>query len=125
MKPVGAEAVRALWFALGGANLALGVLGALLPLLPTTPFIILAAFCFAKCSPALHARLLRSPTFGPAIRNWRERRAISKRGKIASVAAMSASLILSFALGVELAILGVQALVLSGAASFILTRNSA
>ncbi len=121
---MGAEAVRALWFALGGASLVLGILGALLPLLPTTPFIILAAFCFAKCSPTLHARLLRSPTFGPAIRNWRERRAISKRGKIASVAAMSVSLILSFALGAELAIVGVQALVLSGAASFILTRNS-
>ena len=75
----------------GFASLGLGAIGAFLPLLPTVPFMILAAFCFARSSPALEARLLDHKHFGPHIRRWRERGAISRRGKKAALAAFTFS----------------------------------
>lgn len=113
-----------IWRILGLISLGLGGLGVALPLLPTTPFILLAAFFFAKSSPALHAWLLRHRSFGKAIRDWRTRRAISVKGKVASVTAMALSLAASLVLAVDLTIVGLQALALTGAATFILTRNS-
>jgi uncharacterized membrane protein YbaN (DUF454 family) len=63
----------------------LGIIGAVLPLMPTTIFLILAAGCFARSSPALEARILNHPHFGPFVRNWRERGAIPLRGKLFAV----------------------------------------
>lgn len=117
--------MRFLWLILGLAALGLAALGVALPLLPATPFVILAAYCFARSSPALHARLLRSRTFGKAIRDWRDNRAISRRGKAAALLAMALSLVLSLVLGVDPAIVGLQALALAGAAAYILTRATA
>jgi uncharacterized membrane protein YbaN (DUF454 family) len=117
--------MRVLWLILGVTSLALGALGIVLPLLPATPLIILAAFFFAKSSPALHDWLLQSRTFGKAIRDWRERRAISRKGKIAAIVAMALTLVLSIALDTDLRIVAIQAFALCGAATFILTRNTA
>lgn len=75
----------------GFASLFLGAVGALLPLLPTVPFVILAAYCFARSSPALERRLLADPRFGPHIAAWRERGAISPRGKAAAIVAFALS----------------------------------
>jgi uncharacterized membrane protein YbaN (DUF454 family) len=86
--------------------------------------VILAAFCFARSSPALHDRLLDSRTFGKAIRDWRTHRAISRKGKTASVLAMALSLAASLVLAVDLAGVGLQALAASAAAAFILTRST-
>ncbi|RFC67661.1 MULTISPECIES: YbaN family protein [Mesorhizobium] len=117
--------MRIVWLISGLASLALGGLGVVLPLLPTTPFVLLAAFCFARSSPALHIWLLRNPTFGKAIRDWRTNRAISRGGKTTSTLAMVLSLAVSLALAVDPVIIIVQALALSGAATYILTRNTA
>ena len=75
----------------GFVALGLGGLGVLLPLLPTVPFLILTAFCFARSNKALEQRLLAHPAFGPHIRLWRERGAISRRGKQAALAAFAVS----------------------------------
>ncbi|MFC3209028.1 YbaN family protein [Aquamicrobium soli] len=117
--------MRFIWLISGLTSLALGGLGVVVPLLPTTPFVLLAAFCFARSSPALHGWLLRNPAFGKAIRDWRANRAISRKGKRASVLFMALSLAVSLVLAVEPAIIGFQALVLSGAAGYILTRRTA
>ncbi|MDO4683159.1 MAG: YbaN family protein [Lautropia sp.] len=66
---------------LGLLALVLGLIGIPLPGLPTTPFLLLAAFCFAKANPEWEQRLLADPRTGPALRAWRERRAIPRRAK--------------------------------------------
>jgi uncharacterized membrane protein YbaN (DUF454 family) len=89
---------RAAWLVFGLMALALGAIGAFVPLLPTVPLVILAAFCFARGSPALERRLVEHRTFGPHIAAWRERGAISRSGKTAAVVAFAASIALGFLL---------------------------
>ena len=116
------RAVRHLWTAGGVVSFGLGAAGVFLPLLPTVPFMLLAAFCFARGSEAFHRRLLAHPRFGPAIRDWRAHGAISRRGKRAAVAAMAATLGISLLLGVPTQGLAIQAAVLACVLAFILTR---
>lgn len=72
-------------FALG-----LGIIGVFLPIMPTVPFLILAAFCFARSRPEWEQRLLDHPQYGPTLRDWRERGAVRRRVKIVAISAMSA-----------------------------------
>jgi uncharacterized membrane protein YbaN (DUF454 family) len=83
---------RLLWRTAGALSLAIGVVGIVVPVLPTTPFVLLAAFCFARGSPGLHRRLLANGTFGPVLREWDEHHSIKYRTKIVAIAMMSASL---------------------------------
>lgn len=87
--------VRGLLLACGVLCVALGAAGLVLPVLPTTPFMLLAAFCFARASPALHRRLVESRLFGPTIREWQRHRAIPWRTKLTAIALMSATLTVS------------------------------
>lgn len=89
---------RYIYFIAGWASLGLGTIGAFLPLLPTVPFMILAAFCFARSSPALEAKLLNHKYFGIHIRRWRERGAISRRGKKAALIGFAFSALLALIL---------------------------
>jgi uncharacterized membrane protein YbaN (DUF454 family) len=77
--------LRILFLSAGLFFVVLGIVGAFLPILPTTPFMILAAGCFARSSPRLEAWLLSHPLFGPMLRDWRERGAIPRRAKMAAV----------------------------------------
>ncbi len=66
---------------LGMLFVALGGIGLILPVMPTTPFLLLAAACFARSSPRFHARLLDTRLFGPLIRSWQENRSIPAKAK--------------------------------------------
>lgn len=77
----------------GLVSLALGFAGAFLPLLPTTPFILLSAWCFAKSSPRWNAYIHSHSEFGPLLRNWRNQRSVSLRHKIAAALMVSVSIV--------------------------------
>jgi len=86
---------RALWTACGLAAVALGTLGIILPLLPTTPFLLLAAACFLRGSDRLHDWLIHHRRFGPLIRQYREHHAIPLRTKRTTLLLLWATLIFS------------------------------
>jgi len=69
----------------GFLSLALGAIGVILPGLPTTPFVLLAAYFFARSSPEMHERLLANRVFGPMIVEWSEHRSVPLRAKILAV----------------------------------------
>jgi len=89
---------RLLYLSLGLASVALGAAGIVLPLLPTVPFMLLAAFFFARSSPRLEAWIVEHPRFGPHVRAWRERGAIGPAGKRAALFAFALSAVLGLVL---------------------------
>ncbi|MDM9625508.1 YbaN family protein [Rhizobium sp. S152] len=79
---------RIFYLVLGILMLVLGFIGALLPVMPTTIFLILAAWCFGRSSPRLEAWLLDHPRFGPTLRAWRENGAVPPHIKLIAVLGM-------------------------------------
>ena len=114
--------MRLIWIASGFLSLGAGIIGIVLPLVPTTPFLLLAAYCFAQGSQRLHDWLVHHPRFGPPIRDWHKYRAISRRGKVLAMVAIGAVLLVSVLLDVSTWIIVIQATVLSVVSLFILTR---
>ena len=86
------RALRAAWLAAGFLFLGIAILGVVLPVLPTTPFLLLAAACFARSSKRFYDWLLNHRSFGPLVREWREHRSIPWRTKLFAIALMSGTL---------------------------------
>jgi uncharacterized protein len=80
--------MRLILLGLGWTMVGLGIAGIFLPLLPTTPFLLLAAWIFSRCSPRLEQWLLDHPLFGRPLKDWREAGVISRRAKIAAISLM-------------------------------------
>lgn len=114
--------MRLVWLICGALSLALGTIGIFLPLLPTVPLLLLAAFCFARSSERLQHWLLAHPILGPPIHDWQERGAIGRRAKWAASLSILVALIISWALGVKPLVLVFQILALVGVSAFIWTR---
>jgi uncharacterized protein len=112
------------WFLLGLFSLGCGLLGVVLPLVPTTPFLLLSAYGFSRSSPRFHRWLTRHPRLGPPIRDWHAEGAISRRAKALAMAAILATPAISLALGAPPTVLAIQLVVLSCVTLFILTRPS-
>lgn len=117
--------MRYIWATIGLFAVALGLLGVLLPLLPTVPFLLLAAFCFARSSERLHTWMLNHPRLGPPIQDWQTSGAISRAAKKMATLSCAAVFGLSLVLGLKPLILIIQALTLSCVMLFIWTRPDA
>ena len=94
-RPHRSRTVRWLLWAAGSLALGLGLLGVVLPGLPTTPFVLLAAACYAKASPRLHAWLLNHRLLGPMLRDWEKHRSLTRRTKTVAVVSMTLMVSLS------------------------------
>jgi len=103
---------------------AVAVVGVVLPLLPTTPFVLLAAYFASKGSPAFAQWLEGHPRFGPAIEQWRHRRAIPARAKILACSMMAVSWTILLLLGFPVMVLTISGLCLLGVATYMVTRPS-
>lgn len=115
---------RIAWRAAGLLSLAVGLVGIVVPLLPTTVFLLIAAFCFSRGSERLLRWLLDHPTLGPPIRDWREHGAISRRAKVRAAIAMGLVVVITAVAGAPAIVLVVQVVVLVFVAAFVLTRPS-
>ncbi len=114
--------MRLVWLIIGLIAVALGTIGLFLPFLPTVPFLLLAAFAFGRSSARLHRWLMSHPTFGPMVRDWNERGAISRKAKYLATASILLALFLSLLMGFGLTVILVQAVTLSAVTLFIWTR---
>jgi uncharacterized membrane protein YbaN (DUF454 family) len=88
--------VKAFYLIVGWTACALGTLGIFLPILPTTPFLILAAFCFSKSSPKTREWLLSNALLGQPIRDWEEKKIIRKKPKILATGMILVSALILF-----------------------------
>ena len=114
--------MRLLYRVGGFLALGLGVIGAVLPIMPTVPFLLVAVYCFARSSPDLERRILDHPHWGPQVRDWQERRAISRRAKTLAIGAMATGAVVTFyTLGHPWYWVSIAILVIAG--SWIATRN--
>ncbi len=86
---------KILYGLVGGLALAMGIIGIFLPGLPTTPFVLLAAACFAKASPRVHLWMLQHKLIGPMLRNWEEHRSLTRRTKCVAIGSMSLMIAIS------------------------------
>ncbi len=89
-------AARYLLLIFAGLCVALGVIGIFVPGLPTTVFILMAAWAAARSSPRFHEWLESNPTFGPMLQNWRKHGAVSRRSKITATVMMAACAVILF-----------------------------
>jgi uncharacterized membrane protein YbaN (DUF454 family) len=114
--------MRLIYLCLGLTSVLLAGVGVVLPLLPTVPFLLLAAFFFARSSERLHDWLLSHATFGPMILDWNERGAIRPSAKKAATLSVAAVFSISIFLNVPKHVLLIQALTLGGVMIFIWSR---
>ena len=93
--------VRATLVVAGSGFVVVGLAGIFLPVLPTTPFLLLAAACYARASRRFYNALLNSRLFGPAILEWQQHRAIAWRTKLVAIALMALTLTTSIVFFIE------------------------
>lgn len=113
---------RSTYFLLGWIFLGIGILGAFLPVLPSTCFFIFAAYFFGHSSEKLEKRILEHPVFGPSVLGWRENKSIPMTGKIAAVIGMSFSGILMGVSGAPIWVLLGTWMILIASALYVVTR---
>lgn len=93
--------IKFLWKILGFLSLGMAYIGVVTPGIPYSPFVVFAAYCFAKGSPRMHAWLYNHKLFGPFLTNWGEKRVFPLKMKYFMLAMMSASLVIMYVTGVK------------------------
>ncbi len=120
--PTAGTGRRWLFLGLGHLCVALGVIGAFLPLLPTTPFLLVATWAYGHGSPRLRHWLWTHPKYGASIRNWHDHGVISPRAKTFSLGAMTLSVFITYWTTGNVLAAGGQAVVLTLVGAFIVSR---
>jgi uncharacterized membrane protein YbaN (DUF454 family) len=120
----GGAAIRAMFLAAGLACVGLGVVGAFVPLMPSTIFFIAAAACFARSSARLERMLMSHPIIGEAVRAWRARGAIPVKAKWLASAGMGLGLLLLAATNPPILLMALACAALIACALFVWTRPS-
>lgn len=116
---------RLAWCSLAYTCIGLGTAGLVVPLLPTTPFLLVAAWAAPKGSPRLALWLERHPRIGPTLHAWQQQRAIPRPAKRLALGLLALSWAVLWAGGVSGLVLGITATLFGGVATFILTRPDA
>ncbi|MFA9460070.1 YbaN family protein [Thiohalorhabdus methylotrophus] len=114
--------MRWLWQLFGWCNVGMGVTGVFLPVLPTTPFLLVAAWAFTRSSERAHRWLVTHPRFGPYLEAWWQYRAIPRRGKWIAVLSLFASMAIAVGAGLPVWALVLQGLLLTCVGTFLVTR---
>ncbi|MDK9696645.1 MAG: YbaN family protein [Siculibacillus sp.] len=114
--------VRSFHFTVGVVATGLAVLGVILPLLPTTPFLLVAVWAFARSSPRLETWLTEHARFGPLIADWSREGAIDGRVKRLSAVVMVATVVLGALAGLSFSILALQTGIFAAVSVFLWTR---
>lgn len=114
--------MQRVWYALGLVAFALGIIGIALPVVPTVPFLLLAAASFARSSPRLERRIMNHPTYGPPVRAWREHGAIGRLAKIWATLAMASGVGFSLLIGMPVWVVTGQALICMAIGAYVVTR---
>lgn len=118
------KSTRLIYLTLGWFFCALGFVGIIVPILPTTPFLLVAVWAFSKSSPRLKNWLYTHPKFGSHIVNWFERGMISRKAKVASVGFMTLSVGFSILISENIYVPISLTVIMVAIATFILTRPS-
>ena len=116
------KGIRLLWLLAGLLAVVTGAIGVVVPLLPTTPFLLIAAFAFARSSVRLTSWLHEHPKFGPLIDNWHRFGSIDRKSKRTAITVIVATPVITYFIGAPWWALASQILVLSCSATFIMTR---
>ncbi len=116
---------KSLLITLGCLSFILGIIGAALPVLPTTPFMILAAYLFSKSSPRLQQKILNMPAFGPLVQDWHHNRVIKPKAKIACVLTIAIVMTSSgYAVYPNFWLIGMLAVIGLSVSTFVLKQKS-
>ena len=113
---------RILYLSAGWLAFGVGAIGVVLPVLPTTPFMLVAAFCFAKASPRLHDWLVHKTPFGPHILAWEHEGAIAPRAKRLAIIVMALVVTITIAAKAPLWVIALQLALIIPGALFVWTR---
>lgn len=115
---------KAIWRVAGYLLFGLGLVGIVVPVMPTTVFWILAALCFARSSPAMHRRILTWPGVGASVGLFLQHGAIGRRSKIVALGGILTGAVLLWLTSPGKIVLGMAGVVFAGSALFILSRPS-
>ena len=116
--------IRLIYLAVGWVCTGLGIIGAFLPVMPTTPFLLVAVWAFSRSSPRLKAWLYHHPRYGETIRDWFEHGAVGNRIKIFAIVTMSMSVPIAYVFTQSLTLVAIHTTAVVLIAIFLISRPS-